>query len=238
MAKLLLLMSLMLLFVSCNQSDCSTQEKQNEDGQTITACPVPTPDPEPNPDPGPGPSPEPEPEPDPGEGDVPPEASIFEVNAKLFEFDSRDEEKVRKAFEIIKKVVGSEEFKNRVLNFTYQGKKQFFENKSLSNEQVYKTVLDGSEELAPGIDHEMDIELELYYSWRNTVGYTYANKPRIYINTKFFDVYTPAEVAGNVFHEWTHKLGFEHASSNTTGRSSTVPYALGYLVEELGKQYE
>jgi hypothetical protein len=232
MAKLLLLMSLLLLFISCNQSDCTTQEKQNEEGQTIASCPIP--DPEPTPDP----VPVPEPAPEPGEGDAPPEATIFEINAQLFEFEPGDEEKVRQAFEIIKKVVASVEFRDRVLNFTYQNKKQFFENKGLTNEEVYKKILEGSEELAPGIDHEMDLELQLYYSWKNTVGYTYASKPRIYINTKYFDVYTPAEVAGNIFHEWTHKLGFKHASSNTTGRSSTVPYALGYLVKELGKQYE
>jgi len=242
MAKFLLLMSFMLLFVSCNQSDCTSQETKNDDGQTISSCPAPTPDPLPDPTPGPDPvpdpTPEPEPTPDPGDGDLPPEAYIFNVNAKLFGFDSRDEEKIRKAFEIIKKVVKSTEFKTRVLDFTYQKKKQFFENKGLTNEQIYQKILEGSEELAPGIDYEMDLELELYYSWKNTVGYTYANKPRIYMNTKYFDVYTPAEVAGNVFHEWTHKLGFEHASSNTTGRSSTVPYAVGYIVEELGKQYE
>ena len=237
MAKFLLLMSCMLFFISCNQTDCSSQETQNEDGQVAASCPAPSPDPVPEPDPVPDPTPDPEPSPDPDDG-LPPETYIFDVKAKLIGFDERDEEKVRSAFSIIKKVVASSEFKTRVLNYTYQNKKQFFDNKGLTNEEIYQTILEGSEELAPGIDYEMDLELELYYSWKNTVGYTYANKPRIYMNTKYFDVYTPSEVAGNVFHEWTHKLGFEHASSNTTGRSSTVPYALGYLMEELGKQYE
>ena len=84
----------------------------------------------------------------------------------------------------------------------------------------------------------MDLDLELYYSIRSTVGYTYADGLRIWMNTKFFDSYSPAEVAGNVFHEWTHKLGFTHASNYSLSRDSSVPYALGYLVEELGKQYE
>jgi hypothetical protein len=84
----------------------------------------------------------------------------------------------------------------------------------------------------------MDLELELYYSSRNTVGYTYPSGLKIWMNTKYFDVYTPAEVAGNVFHEWTHKLGFGHDSRYSVSRNSSVPYALGYIMEELGKKFE
>ena len=84
----------------------------------------------------------------------------------------------------------------------------------------------------------MDFELELYYASRNTIGYTYPDVLRIWMNTKYFDSYTPSEVAGNVFHEWTHKLGFEHATTHSVSRDSSVPYAIGYLIKELGKEYE
>jgi hypothetical protein len=56
--------------------------------------------------------------------------------------------------------------------------------------------------------------------------------------TEYGMVYTPAEVAGNVFHEWTHKLGFGHDSRYSVSRNSSVPYALGYIMEELGKKFE
>jgi hypothetical protein len=84
----------------------------------------------------------------------------------------------------------------------------------------------------------MDLELELYYSWTSTVGYTTPGEMKIYLNTKFYNPFTPSEVAGNVFHEWTHKLGFEHATTYSAERDSTVPYAIGYLIRDLGKQYE
>jgi len=226
MAKLLFLSVLFILFTSCNKNDCQKQEVGSSEAQA--ACPVP----EPTPDPGT------DPEPDPVPGDVPNEALTFNINAKLFEFERSDEEKVEKAFEIIKKVVATEEFRNRVLNFTYQGKKQFVDNGGKTNAQIYQMLLDGREELKPEVDNEMDLELELYYSWRSTVGYTYPDVLRIYMNTKFFDPYTPAEVAGNVFHEWIHKLGFDHASSYSVSRDSSVPYAIGYIIEELGKKYE
>ncbi len=176
-----------------------------------------------------------------GSGDtgiVPPEALGFEANIAFTNFDSDDEAKVEKAIEIIKKVVASQEFKDQVINFTYSGEKKFVDNKGLTNEQIYQQLLDGREDLLPVIDHEMDLELELYYSWTSTVGYTYPDGLRIWMNTKFFNSYTPAEVAGNIFHEWTHKLGFDHAHSYSVSRDSSVPYALGYLMEDLGKQYE
>lgn len=171
-------------------------------------------------------------------GEVPHEALIFEADITLTNFDANDEVKVRKAISIIKSVIASQEFKDRVINFTYGGSKKYVDNGGLSNEEIYQKLLDGSEDLRPGIDHQMDLDLELYYSSRSTVGYTYPDGLRIWMNTKFFDKYTPAEVAGNVLHEWTHKLGFGHASSYSVSRDSSVPYALGYLMEELGKKFE
>jgi len=253
MTKLLLMAGLFALFVSCNKNpigDCQVQSSTaGVDGEVVTSpsadgC---TPggsgdvddstggvEPEPEPEPG-GPIPVPNPEP--GEG-VPNEAFLFDANIKFVNFERSDEEKVHKAIEIIKKVISGQEFKSKVLNFTYNGKKTFVDNNGLTNEQIYQKLIDGREDLLPTVDHQMDLELELYYSWRSTVGYTYPDGIRIYMNTKFFDYYTPTEVAGNVFHEWTHKLGFDHDSSYSLSRDSSVPYGIGYLIEELGKKYE
>ncbi len=232
MAKLLLLWGLLLFFVSCNENpECESQTSSLSKQEQTPNSACPSPEPEPTPDP--------EPEPDPEEGEeVPHEALIFDAKLDLFEFERLDEDKVYKAIEIIKKVVSSKEFRDRVLNFTYQEKKQFVDNKGLTNAEIYQILLDGKEDLRPEIDHEMDLELQLYYSWTSTVGYTTPGELRIYMNTKFFDSYTPAEVAGNVFHEWTHKLGFTHASSYSVPRDSSVPYAIGYLIRDLGRQYE
>lgn len=241
MKKSIFIVGLLLLLISCEQKpiDCLASETNSAITQKQDATPVATEDCTPAETPS-------EPTDDPvdappvtGEAiDVPAEALIFDIDANLTYFDSNDETKVQKAFAIIKKVVASKEFKDRVLNFSYGAKKTYVDNDGLTNAEIYQKLLDGSEELMPGIDHQMDLDLELYYSNRSTVGYTYADGMRIWMNTKFFDSYTPAEVAGNVFHEWIHKLGFTHASSYSVSRDSSVPYALGYLIEELGKKYE
>ena len=231
MTKTIFIVGLLFLLVSCNQQDPCSITKQSEEGAQASAAACPPTEAEPTPAEPDDPTEEPSP-------DVPQEAFLFDANVSLNEFDAKDEEKVHKAIDIIKEVIRTDEFRQRVLNFTYQGKKTFVDSDGLSNAQIYQKLLDGSETLKPEVDHEMDLELELYYSSRSTVGYTYANVLRIWMNTKYFDPYTPAEVAGNVFHEWTHKLGFDHASSYSVSRDSSVPYALGYLIEELGKKYE
>lgn len=249
MAKLFSICFLLLFFLSCEQTDCNTQVDKSA-GEDVAKCTpeteIPsdpgdggdetTPEPEPEPEPEPNPNPNPNPNPD---EDIPREAYLFDINAELFKFTKADEEKVRKAFEIIKKVVATKEFKDRVVNFTYKGEKQFHQNDKYSNEEIYQMVLDGKEKLIPVIDNRMNLELEIYTNnWTSTVGYTYPDTLRIYLNTKYFRSYTPAEVAGNLFHEWIHKVGFGHDSKNTPGRDSSVPYALGYIMRDLGKKYE
>jgi hypothetical protein len=83
---------------------------------------------------------------------------------------------VHKAIEIIKKV-----------------KKHFLDNNGLTNEQIYLKLIQGAEKLIPEDDNEMDLELELYYSSNKTVGYTYPNKVRVWMNTKYFTPYTPTQ---------------------------------------------
>lgn len=235
--KSFLFIAFCLFLMSCNPAqDCKTPTKEiptkeMKQGEAAQNGCTPSPDPE-------DPSEEPtEPEPVP-EGEVPEEANLFNADLKFVNFEAEQEEKVHKAVEIIKKVIASSEFRAKVLNFTFNGKREFNNNNNLTNEEIYLKLLRGSEKLQPEDDFEMDLELELYYTSNNTVGYTYPNTVKIWMNTKYFTPYTPTQVAGNIFHEWTHKLGFDHASSYSVARDSSVPYAIGYLIRDLGKKYE
>lgn len=223
--KFLVLLSLILMLVGCNNepTPCESGEVTKQ-AQASSCTPTTTPPPV---------------QETPGSevGDVPSEALIFGANVNLTNFNPSQEEKVLSAIEWIKKIVRTKEFKEKVYNFTYNGKREFVDNKGLTNEQIYQILIDGSETLIPEVDHEMDLELELYTSnFSSTVGYTYPNVIKIWMNTKYFNNYTVAQVAGNVFHEWTHKLGFDHASSYSKARDYSVPYGLGYLMVELINQ--
>lgn len=155
------------------------------------------------------------------------------INALLREFSEQDENKMRKALERLRLVLNSKEFKQRVLDHTYEGEKTFVDNNGLTNEEVYEVIMNGAEDLLPDVDHEADLDITLYHKNNSTVGYTYPNTIRIWVNKKFFANFTLGKVAGNAVHEWTHKLGFGHDFKRTVRRNYSVPYAIGTIVQEM-----
>lgn len=171
------------------------------------------------------------------DGTVPVQAETFDVNVKMLNFNAQQEEKIHEAVELIKRVVASEEFKNKILNYTYKGKKKFFDTNK-SNAQVYKAILEGSEKMLPyGPNNAMDLELELYTDMKAPViGYTMPNIVKIFMNTKYFNNFQPYQVVDNMIHEWLHKLGFGHSQQPTPDRPHSVPYAVGYIAKALARK--
>lgn len=155
---------------------------------------------------------------------------------KVEGFSGTSEAKLEKAFEVVEKVVNSEEFKNRVLNFkNTKGERAFASNKGLTNEEIYAQFMDGRETLQQDTPNEMNFYLKLYNkSWSKVVGWTNPTINTININWKFFKNYKANEVAGNLAHEWTHKIGYDHKSA---AEHDSAPYAIGYIVREMGERY-
>lgn len=143
-------------------------------------------------------------------------------------FNPSAQSKLNQAFEILEKVVNSEEFKNKILS-----RRPFTTNRGFSNEQIYGIFMSGKETLQPDTMGEMNFFLKLYYSNNRTVGWTNSGINTININSKFFNRYTPSDVAGNLAHEWVHKIGFDHRSASDV---NSAPYAIGYLVSDLGER--
>ncbi len=169
------------------------------------------------------------------EGEMPVDAATFETNLLLDNFNASAEEKIQLAADLIKRVVASEEFRDGILNHSYNGKKTFVDNGGLTNAQIYYRLLKGAEKLSPVSNNAMDVEIELYTEASTTVGYTTPSSRRIWMNTKYFNNFNSAQVAGNLMHEWLHKLGFGHSATNNPSRPYSVPYAIGYLMSRLAK---
>ncbi len=168
---------------------------------------------------------------------VPTAALTFDSNIELIQMTAAQEAKFDKAIEIVKSVVGTAEFRSKVLNHTYSGSKTFVNNNGLTNAQIYAKVLEAAEKLFPVKNNAMDMEVEMYTASTNVVGYTYSSSKRIWVNTKYFNQYTAAGVAGNLMHEWLHKVGFGHDSSATARRPYSVPYAIGKMVRDIGPDF-
>jgi hypothetical protein len=154
---------------------------------------------------------------------------------KIDGFDGEKLEKLNAAFQVLERVVNSEEFKDRVINFeNKQGKREFASNRNLTNEEIYTLFMEGRETLQPNTPGVMNFYLKLYNrSWSRVIGYTSGNTNLININWKFFKNFTPAQVASNLAHEWTHKMGFDHKSAK---EHDSAPYAIGTIVGDIASR--
>ena len=153
-------------------------------------------------------------------------------------FNSTQLQHLEKSRALLEQIVNTEEFKQRVLHFTYQGQETYVQNQGLTNLQIYNLIMRAAEQLPQktAINQTMDLSVQLYTSsWfgRNVVGYTTASTSTIYMNTYFYNSASPGDSAANMIHEWLHKLGFEHDYNSTTRRPYSVPYAIGNIVSEM-----
>ncbi len=177
---------------------------------------------------------------------VEPESKLVSIKTNIKYYGSAAtasrKAKYERAMALFRKVVGLKEYRSAILAHKKRDGSSGFNSKSgdpyKSPEDIYKHILAGNEKLQPEKDGEVDMEVEFYYASNSTVGYTYPNVKRIYVNTKFFDGYTISSVAANLNHEWMHKLGYGHDSAATSIRPYSTPYGVGSIMRTIGKKYE
>jgi hypothetical protein len=172
----------------------------------------------------------------------------MKINLKLQCEDVDLFEKIMDAAKILEGVFNSPQFKEKVLDFSYKNytgalwwKKYFtvdgFYQSKMTNQQVYDKIMSGAEVLHPGADNEADITMVIDPRTNSRViGYTYPGDKRQYLYINWARSMTAIEIASNMAHEWTHKLGFEHDYKATRLRPYSVPYGIGYIVEKLASE--
>lgn len=150
-------------------------------------------------------------------------------------FNTEQLAKLNEAAFRLEQVLNSEEFKQRILHHTYKGQETFVDNRGYTNLQIYKTMMAGAEEWPKQTEANqiMDFSAQIYYSSKNVIGYTNQNTSTVYMNSRYFNTFTPDDVAENMVHEWTHKLGYDHSFYYNDARPHSVPYAVGQIVSEL-----
>jgi len=99
--------------------------------------------------------------------------------------------------------------------------------------EIYNHLMTGAEVLDPMADGEADIYLKIdRRNKRSVIGYTYGSTKWQWIYINWFRSFDPNEIAGNLSHEWCHKMGYKHAYKNNPTRKYSVPYAVGYFVRD------
>ena len=142
----------------------------------------------------------------------------------LKNFRPEERQKFKSAMNQMVKVLNSREFYTRLMNLELEQRQGY------TNKDIYDMIRSGADKFNKESDHDIDIHLTMYYSWKRTIGYTYPSTYFTWINRKFFSRFDEADVAGNVAHEYMHNLGFGHISAKD---HNSVPYAIGYLVRDM-----
>lgn len=114
----------------------------------------------------------------------------------------------------------------------------FHMSQGLTGFQIYTRLMEGKE-MEPEEtydDYEADIYLRIDRKNKpGVIGYTYPTTKWQWIYQRIVDTWGIEDVAGNLAHEWCHKMGFEHESNWTEERRYSVPYAVGYWVRDFIK---
>ena len=73
---------------------------------------------------------------------------------------------------------------------------------------------------------QLTVPVEMYYSDNSTVGYRQPPAPDIFTNRKYHAGATACSRSSNLTHEWSHSLGYGHASQPWPSRPRSVPYSI------------
>lgn len=73
-------------------------------------------------------------------------------------------------------------------------------------------------------------DVEMYYSLKRVLGYTYGNQPegkyKIWINRKYMMSWNKCDLGSLLGHEVAHKKGFTHDFNYSPPRDYSVPYSI------------
>ena len=160
------------------------------------------------------------------------------INALVHGGTLKQRDFMRNALNVMRHVVVSDLFMDAVLDhgpFTYT------EDNPL---EIYKKFISGKDLYDQFEDREMDVDVTLYRSvwpWQhNTIGYTYPNTRKTWINMKHFateEYEIMAKIVGNIVHEYMHNLGYGHPKYWTKDRDQSVPYVYGIIAAEMALEF-
>ena len=172
---------------------------------------------------------------------VAPSANALKVNVTQQQnFTTEQTDKLNQAITILDQVLNSPEFKDRVLNFSYQGQLGFVQNNGMNNQQIYDYLMGGAEkyptqQVANGMaDMMLSIYTPPWYKrFSKALAYTNIDDPFLHIYKNYYNGASVADISNTLVHEWTHKMGFDHDFNATPQRPYSVPYGIGNTIEEL-----
>ena len=159
-------------------------------------------------------------------------------------FTEAEKAKLVQAVEMLGRVVNSQSFQNRMINYNWSDSErkyaEFFMNNDLNNQQVLEKLLSGRDKFENADDQTVNLTLVPSEDSNAIEGFVRNNSPLVHINRLYLDGWHPVVVSGIILHEYCHNLGFEHDQglfhSLVKEHIHTVPYALGFILYEVANE--
>lgn len=161
---------------------------------------------------------------------------IFRVKITTSNFNENQRRKILEAGKLVEECLNTRLFEGFVKGHKVNGQLGFHYTTD-SNDTVFNKLISGAETLDNEVDNEADIYVELSYKFTwSTIGYTYPTTKWQWIYNRYFKGASIPAIAGNLAHEWCHKMGYDHEYKWTELREFSVPYSVGYFVEDYAKK--
>ena len=146
---------------------------------------------------------------------------------KLDNFTDEEAVRIKLALYALGPVLSSDILRKKVLMST------FTETRGFTNEGLLNTLLSGKDGKDKEADYDVDIEITGYRKKSRTIGYTYLNHYKSWLNKYHLSRMSPQRICGHVMHELFHRLGWSHKGKHST----SVPYRMGKLIQEAYVEY-
>lgn len=105
-----------------------------------------------------------------------------------------------------------------------------------SSRKLQKTNGRNNSEVYSHLKTPMIIDVEMYYTSSNVYGKTYPSQMKLWFNTKYYNKWDSCQMASNIGHERSHKLGYTHDYNKTKNRPYSVPYSIGTGIKNCCKE--
>ena len=79
---------------------------------------------------------------------------------------------------------------------------------------------------------EVKIDVEMYYSLKRVLGYTYPKVKKEWINRRYMLSWNKCDLGSLLGHETDHKIGYEHDFNYNDQRKFSVPYSTNEAIDK------
>lgn len=145
----------------------------------------------------------------------------------LKNLNAKQQTKIRLALKDGESVLDSEIWADKIRSARYT------EARGFTGQQLVDMIRSGSHDGGPA-DYAIDVSFDSFYKYNNVVGHTFLGSAWQWINRRFLDRYSPADIFAHLIHELMHRsFRFVHKGKF----ASSVPYQCGRLSKEAFKEY-